>query len=492
MNATAQLSDKNCAFLETFPTEIRLKIYKHLLCNKILGTAGCVTRISGFGAQLKYELSPQVLRLCRKIYEEAVPVLYEKNKFYIACLRVENNPHSEPMFDYDDDSEGGIITIQGPQVELCPLTRYENDRMTVPFPIPSLCNYTTVRKVLHWRAVVSRLRTPGGMWDPRWCLLDFCRTICAKPPATLELLLLPCGLDNSQNNEYSFECIDQVLKPLRMLRKLRKFTIDDACATDVPDIIQISTDDQLDKFKEGLDKDFASGLEISADTKTEIETLVTSHQPVDLLYNMHEALATYAQAFERYRPYKMQMGLRREDINEIDDRDLEYKEYIRTGAFNPFIKPTFHPLEFELQICKESATSGYVEIFKEHRRNALKYLESQFSQVETANREITEFVKQEKVPGGLFDIAEREVESSTSLRVSAYEIDDGDKHAKMALALVYLEDYAASFNRHLTHAVRAQILSNRRLFESHYHSLTRDRLIKTLGKTQRFATFATF
>ncbi|KAB8296713.1 hypothetical protein EYC80_002133 [Monilinia laxa] len=481
MNSTTQSADKYCAFLETFPAEIRLKIYKHLLCNKILGTAECVTQVSSFGAQLKYELSPQVLRLCHKIYEEAVPVLYEKNTFYIACLRVENHPYAAPTFDYDDDESGKII-IQGPQVELCPLTRYENDRTTVPFPTPSLYNHTTVRKVLHWRAVVSRLRTPGGTWDPRWCLLDFCRTICANSPATLELLLLPCGLDDSQNDEYSFECIDQVLKPLRMLRNLRKFTIDDACATDVPDIIRISTDKQLDKFKEDLDEGFASGLEISADTKTEIQTLVTSQQPVDLLYNMHEALATYAQAFERYRPYKMQMGLRREDINDIDERDLEYSEYIRTGAFNPFIKPTFHPLEFELQICKESATSGDVEIFKEHRRNALKYLESQFFRVETANREITEFVKQEKVPRGLFDIAEREKERSTSLRDSAYEIDYSDKHSKIARALVYLEDYATSFNRDLTHTVRAQILSNRRLFESHYHSLTRDLLIKTLGR----------
>ncbi|RAL59256.1 hypothetical protein DID88_006970 [Monilinia fructigena] len=98
-----------------------------------------------------------------------------------------------------------------------------------------------------------------------------------------------------------------------MLRNLRKFTIYDACAADVPDIIQISTDKQLNRFKEDLDEGFASGLEISADTKTEIQTLVTSQQPVDLLYNMHEALATYAQAFERYRPFKMHMGLRRED-----------------------------------------------------------------------------------------------------------------------------------------------------------------------------------
>ncbi|KAI9640203.1 hypothetical protein NHQ30_011441 [Ciborinia camelliae] len=479
--------DNECLFLKKLPVEIRLKIYECLLVNDILGTAQSVSRSSSYGAELEYELSPQILRLCRKIHDEALPILYEKNTFYIACVRVDNYPMMQPTYGDEDENSVELI-IHGPQLELCPLTRYHNSLTTRPFPKPNLDNYTSVRKVRHWRVVVSRL-TIGGDWNPIWSLVDFCRSICANPPTSLELLILPCGLDYSYEELPTFGWFDQVLDPLRMLRNLQKLLINDACAADVPDIIQLTSIAELEYFKK---EDDSVEWELPAGLKTELQTLVTSQQPADLLYMMHKALTDYAQAFERHRPYKIQMGLRREDINDLDIRDPEYFEYVSTGEFNPFIEPTMHPLEFELRLAKDAMASGFLEAFKEHRRNALNFLESQYKKIEEANHVATELIKREKVPGGLFDVVARAIETSMYIRNPLAQDDDDEKKAKINLALVHLEDYAASFNRELTLPIRAQIRSNRRLFESHYSCLTRDRLIEQLlnetdvGNTRHF------
>ncbi|KAF7862585.1 hypothetical protein EAF04_007458 [Stromatinia cepivora] len=477
--------NKKCTFLDEFPLEIRSQIYECLLLKKILGTAQSVTKISRFGADLKYDLCPEVLRLCHQIYDEALPILYGKNTFYIACFRVDNHPVFDHTFDDDsrqdyesDGVVGGAMLVEGPQVELCPLTRYENKKTVVPFPVPDLCHYVTVPRVRNWRVVVSRLRTPGGNWDPTWSLVDLCLSISVRPPISLEVLILPCGLDYSQGGNYTFWGCDGVLSPVRLLRNLQKCVIKEAYATDVPDIIRLA-DEVMERLR---GEEEVIDWKIPEDLKTEIETLATSQQPVDLRHMMHKSLTTYAQAFERYRPYKMQMGLRREDVNQIDNRDIEYGEFLDANAFNPFIIPTMHPVEYDLRICKEASVDLEEEedTFKPHRRNALTYLERQWTRIENANRVITEFIKQEKVPGGLFDVAERAKEQS-KFSTNAFQIHDHEKQHKLCLAMVYLEDYAASFKRDLTHTIRAQIFFNRRLFESHY-DLPRDRLITQIAK----------
>lgn len=457
---------------------MRLKIYGCLLVKDILGKADSVVR------EAQYDLSPQVLKLCHQIYNEALPILYEKNTFYIACLRVDNHPElvqiSASDASDDDMNYSSSIDVQGPQVELCPITRYSNNLTTVPFPIPNLYNHAiTLRRIKHWRVVVSRLRNAGGTWNPRWSLFDFCRSICAKPPATLEVLLLPPGLDNSEDDTYFFNDCDILLDPLRMLRNLQRFDVKVACDSDLPDIIQSAPDGVLERFEDPEDSE-DDYWGISEDLKMELQTLVTSQQPVDLLIMMHESLVTYAQAFERYPPYKIQMGLRREDIINLDTRDPEYCEFLEPRAFNPFSTPTLHPLEYELACCKDAAISGYGEIFKEHRRNALSYLEAQWARIEEANREMTEFVKEEKVSHKLFDVAERKRRRPGSW--STFAMSDYERQAKIELALTYLEDYAAAFNRDLTRTIRAQINKGRRLFENHYSSLPRDSLINQISK----------
>ncbi|APA11322.1 predicted protein [Sclerotinia sclerotiorum 1980 UF-70] len=488
--------NKSCPFLDVFPPEIRFKVYECLLVKDILGTAQSVTQISRFGADLRYDLCPEVLRLCRQIYNEALPILYGKNTFYIACFRVDNHPVFDQLFEsdyrqfYESDRVPGYETIvDGPQVELCPLTRYENCERVVPYPVPDLCNYATVPRVRNWRVVISRIRDPGGHWDPVWCLIDFCLSISVQPPISIEVLILPFGLDYSQNDNYAFSEYNDILAPLRLLRNLRECVIKEACATDVPDIIRLA-DDEIRKIIRAA----VIACRIPKTFKSEIQTLVTSQEPIDLRHMMHKSLTTYAQAFERYRPYKIQMGLRRESIEQIGYMDREYAEFLHAGAFNPFINPTLHPVEYNLQICKEASVEFEEEddTFKPHRRNVLTYLEGQWTRIENANRTITEFIKEEKVPNGLFDVVERAKEQSGS-STNIPQTYDFEKLQKISLAMVYLEDYAASFKRDLPHTIRAQILPNRPLFESHYY-LPRECLIARLAEeveTGRISNFIT-
>lgn len=489
-----RVSAKNkCAFLDHFPLEIRTQIYEELLVNPILGTADSIKQGSGCGADVKYDLCPAVLRLCHQIHDEAFSVLYGNNTFYIACVRVDNHPILQSGdWENEDDSDfgagGGFLSVEGPQVELCPLTRYENCESRVPFPVPNLRHYTSVPKVRNWRAVISRLKPSGGTWNPEWSLDHFCRSLCGNPPASLEVLILPCGLDHAQRDQYVFYDYEHILKPLTLLRNLKNFVIKEACEADVPDIIQLAPDEWRDYFvDQGEDRPHYE-LEVPASLKTELGTLVTSQKPIDLHHMMHKSLVNYAQAFERYRPFKIQMGLRREDADMIDQREPEYAQYIATGNFNPFISPTLHPVEYALQVCHDAALHYDYEgqhedekPFKPHRRHALMYLERQWTRIEEANRAMTEFVKEEKVRGGLFDVAERAREQQR-FSTNAYNIYNPEEAHKICLAMVYLENYAASFVRETTDAVRAQIMSNRVLFNHHYDELPRDRLIKTLVK----------
>ncbi|TGO49875.1 hypothetical protein BCON_0197g00070 [Botryotinia convoluta] len=486
-------SNSDCPFLDKVPLEVRTQIYKELLGNKILGTADSVSRSASYGADTKYGLYPQVLRVCHQIYVEALDVLYKENTFYIACFRVDNHLAMDMDTGSDDENPTAVQYVEGPLVELCPLTRYQNNQSRMPFPIPNLGNYTTVSRVRKWRVVVSRLTSAGGSWDPIWSLRNFCEVISQNPPISLELLILPCGLDYGRNNNYSFDSYEQILKPLRILRNIQTCAIKEARATDVPDIIKLADDGLVKKFTEGYRA--LADWELPTDLKTEIETLTTGQQPLDIRHMMHKNLVAYARTFERHRPYKMQMGLRREDITRIDSRCLEYAEFLDTGSFNPFIEPTLHPLEFELRNCQDAVmNSGEDEwTFKEHRKHVLTHLERQWNQIMNANHRLTTFIKKEKVPGGIFDAVERKKEQ-LGFSNNTWEMQDPDREQKICLALVYLKRYAKAFKRHLTSAIESQIHSQRHLYSSHYKNLPRDRLIKHLmkdhqvGKIRHFIT----
>jgi hypothetical protein len=103
-------------------------IYEYGLVNPILGHINSVSRYDNYGSTVKYELSAPLLSTCRKISEEASKVLYEKNKFYLACLpsMVGTNLHS--------------------RARLSPITRHQSQG---DLGFPSIRENPAVSKVLH-------------------------------------------------------------------------------------------------------------------------------------------------------------------------------------------------------------------------------------------------------------------------------------------------------------------------------------------------------
>ena len=64
-------------FVDTFPVEIRLEIYQHLLVRPILGHPQALE------AGTAYELHSSFMRVCRKVYKETCDVLYGHNSFIL-------------------------------------------------------------------------------------------------------------------------------------------------------------------------------------------------------------------------------------------------------------------------------------------------------------------------------------------------------------------------------------------------------------------------
>jgi hypothetical protein len=224
-------------FLTALPLEVREKVYKKLLCNPILASPSSVTKDSLFGDELEYDLHPQLLRVCRQIYDEASRILYECNTFYIACCHC-----YEPS------------PVENPLIEVSPLTRRINGIMDLPDgPTHTLYNNAMhIRKVKRWRVIISTLREPDISAQMEWSLVDFCFAISIDPPHSMTVVLIPHGLDitldeysddgqmDESNFYYDYQPFETVLKPLRTLRQLKALKFIYARPKDLPDFVRYS------------------------------------------------------------------------------------------------------------------------------------------------------------------------------------------------------------------------------------------------------------
>jgi hypothetical protein len=130
-------------FLDVLPPEIRNDIYKHLMCNSLLGNAiGSKepTHGSPTAVWTEYGLSPAFLQSCRQIYEEASSILYESNTFYFIC--------NEPWSTEPDPDTGAPLPIA-----LCPLTR--RCQGSINEAGMTLASVPAIRKVRRWRLFIN-------------------------------------------------------------------------------------------------------------------------------------------------------------------------------------------------------------------------------------------------------------------------------------------------------------------------------------------------
>ncbi|PQE07372.1 hypothetical protein CJF32_00005246 [Rutstroemia sp. NJR-2017a WRK4] len=453
-------------FLTALPLEIKDSIYQKLLCNPILASPSSVTRDSLFGEELEYDLHPQILRVCRQIYDEASRILYQCNTFYIACCHCR-----EP--DRGDD----------PHIEVSPLTRRINGRLDFrDGPTDTIYNNAMhVRKVKHWRVIISTLREPDRSARMEWSLVDFCFAISIDPPHSMTVVLIPRGLDITVD-EYSedvqmdgtdfhndYQPFETVLKPLRTLRQLKELKFEYAEPDDLPDFVRYSGSTLRRAAYERPEHEPSKRL------LKDLVILAIGNSPLELMREMFRVLVTYARAFERCSSFSMQMGLTREERIDagIYMKDADYQEGMKYFSTNPFTFPYHHPVEKALEHAKWALVEDDMATFKACRRTVLIYLEKQYLRIEREGFQLNEFVKYEKVHHGLFSVRNTAMQWGKRY----------DKRKQVAWLL--LHSYVASFNRDAPVEVRAEIRKHVCERLKHYAvpsvSLNRNRMLANLG-----------
>jgi hypothetical protein len=167
LSADSHASPTCRSFLDTFPPEIRNKIYKHLLCSPLLADAAAEiddgegnedenddeNKISPAAYPVQYNLFPAILRTCRQIYEEASVILYEHNTFYFVC----RGPWEWSMY----HSCVGIVP-------LCPLTRrcpilVDACQLNMEDGMAGFEDVPAASKVRHWKVYVDACGVEGKL-----------------------------------------------------------------------------------------------------------------------------------------------------------------------------------------------------------------------------------------------------------------------------------------------------------------------------------------
>lgn len=192
-------------------------------------------------------------------------------------------------------------------------------------------------------------------------------------------------------------------------------------------------------------------------------SLTTLTQSNELQSAMWPRLLRYAQSFERYEPFKQDMGASDANCEYFSKKVIPLNDTVQVP--NPFLHPSSpHLVEHELLKAFEAAKDYDFTTFKCHRANVLHYLEIQYLQILLERNIFKKFLKEttegRSLLGGAFQLKWTEVDSS--------------------LALVHLENYSRAFNRHLDLSAGARIIKHGRSFDQVYSCLPREVAIKTL------------
>jgi hypothetical protein len=404
--------------ISLIPTEVRNKIYELLLTNPDLGHASHDPRD-------QYGLHPAILRTCRKFYAEASAILYGQ-EFFITFLC--KNTYSK---------DSGIYHC--PILRYCYYWRWDPD---VHFKDAS-----GIIKVQGWNVFVSNYNDPYKDPDaPR--LAKFYKLLTSLKPNSItsfEVFTLPRGLESRHYEHY--DDFKVALRPLRLLRNIQSFNIREATIIEVPHFILQHYTPSL--WSHSLDPDLI----------LELKQLASSNAPVEYATDMYPFLLGYAQAFEQYPPFTIEMDLRmgeRPPYNHIWAR--EWKHYIRYNIRNPF-KSGEHPVEEALMRAKKTSSLEDLAGFKQDRAAVVAFLEPRYQRLVLASNNTVAFIKFQKRYDCLFDTSTPD--KSTPI------VRDPDKYSE---ALVLLEQFAAAFTRDVTPEVVIRIEKMQRSFDSIYSS----------------------
>jgi hypothetical protein len=121
----------------------------------------------------------------------------------------------------------------------------------------------------------------------------------ASKPQSLEVLVTPLGIEAMPNDDHYYD-IHAILRPLHLLRfQEDQFSIRDASFTEVcPHYSQTMRVPV-----------YVSQLE-GTNSQDELVNSIKGNTPVEIGFDMYTRLLSYARCFERYLPFKSEMGMK--------------------------------------------------------------------------------------------------------------------------------------------------------------------------------------
>ncbi|TGO31913.1 hypothetical protein BHYA_0382g00060 [Botrytis hyacinthi] len=423
----APLTVGSTSTLERMPLEIRREILKYLLLNPELGTASCIHSDDGWGSKIKYELQPAILRVCKEFHAEGVEMLYGENWFFIEC----------------------VLPARDHLLHRCALTRFcevacpESLHSSRELAINHLRTVPGVKRIRHWKILIAPMRISA-----RNNVINLCRSICHNGIMSMKFVIAPWDSleypnlsragsgENAADNETTAKIIQHVLSPLEILRwasgALWRNTAPRGRLL-LPKTMYL----------------------------THLIELLQGDSEVEHFHEVFYAFLNYAQAFERI--YEFQ--------DHITVDNLYQSPYL---ARNPF-RGT-HPVEsallkaLHMQINEEAGVQNISEL-KILRSNAIQFLERQYQRIQQAANDLVRFVKEQKVSSGLLAPAEP----------SQFKLSSGVQSER----LVWLENYAESFDRDLTTGTKVAICRLNGQYEKRFELLPREIAIKKCTNAYR-------
>lgn len=187
------------------------------------------------------------------------------------------------------------------------------------------------------------------------------------------------------------------------------------------------------------------GSTISMQSMQNAKILIEGNMPVERLSLMYRALDNYAKTFERCEIYRGYMSF-------------------PSSFSGPFTTEPCHPVEEALGLARLAFEKGDSFDFKGFRRQILSYLEPQYRRIVEASIVVQNFIK-EWAPRGY-------------LRTHKTE---GELDQLFGMAMVLVEDYAATFRRDMPIEVKQRIRLMQRQFDLAYSNLPREKLFAELN-----------
>lgn len=438
-------------FLE-LRTEIRDLVYGHLLVNSILGNPSSVSRDASCGARVQYNLSPQALRVGKQMYREGLHALYTLNTFFAFCS--ESYTHSQrdssPLWS--------------------PLNRYSLMHEDEIFEVPLHERYG-FSLVKRWDVLINTRSAEPSRNDVKLvqrAFGDFCQAIFTSHAEQIILRLIPKMLERgSDRADYlNLDALKRFASMLRVPQPGGKFALGEA------EFWQVG-DDHLIRQDEDFDQLYPANEDWCPVAESELFSLVVGSSPAEATFKMYPQLLKYAQCFELFLPFKLEMDFGCESSHTAKMNDL-FVDFDHLGRKNPFrgewstedateeeiMQGIVHPVERGLISAKGYSAIEELEMFKIERGTLLAYLEPQYQKIFAAAVVIDNFVRAEKVDDGF---------------LNAYYDHPFDKiranaHRDVELVLL-VETFGAAFTRDMPMDILLKIRPWKKTFDSLYAAL---------------------